>query len=399
VDVAGGGDFDGKPITLSVPRADHGAVAMSTGETLLVGGIGADGGTLRSLEIVQPGSSHGLTTGLAQLEQARSKPTVLRLASGEIMVAGGLQENGQPADHVEFFAQDARAVTRKSEVYRPGRETAFVPLSAGGALMVNADEGTPGLNTVYVVSAAGVLEPTPANLAGTVDHVRLFPGANGAPVLWTGSRWLQWQPWTGIFAPFVDALSAQGPSEASIASPDLGLAMWLSDDGAHLEGIRFAARGPYVAVPHPMLVDGVTGLSPDLLIDSRRNDEQRLRFDKTTGLTLDSGASAFVVDATFEDFTLEAELPNGAAPLVVLRDLGGVELEIGGPQCPIDVPAGASTQLHVDRDAEVVKVQIGDKPAAVCPHGVSGDRIAIGVRGSATGAGLTSIRTLAITRR
>lgn len=393
------GDFDGRPIALSVPRADHGAVALATGDTLLVGGAGLDGKPLRSLEIVRPGSTRGITNGLALLEQARSKPTVLRLASGEILVGGGVQENGQPADRIEFFAPDARAVSRRSEVYRPGRETAFVPLPAGGALMVNAGELAPTITTAYVISADGVVEATPSNVPGSTDRLALFRGASGAPVLFTGNRWLVWQPWNGVFGPLNEALTAQGPPGAISASADSGLAIWLTEDGSRLVGLRFDTKiGDYKNVPHPMLLDGVVGLAPDRMIDLRQNDQQRLRFNKQAGLTLESGASAFVVDATFANFTLEAELPNGTPPLVVLREASGVELVIGGPSCRIEVPVGTASSMRVERDAEIVRVAVGDREPTECQQRVSTGRLSVGVRGVA-GSGRSAVRNLLVTRR
>jgi hypothetical protein len=392
------GDFDGRPIALSVPRADHGAVAMASGDTLLVGGVGVDGKPLRSLEIVRPGSTRGLTAGLAQLEQARSKPSVLRLASGEILVGGGVQENGQPADRIEFFAPDARAVSRKSEVYRPGREMAFVPLPAGGALMVNAGELAPTITTAYVISADGVVEATPANVPGSTDRLALFRGAGGAPVLFTGNRWLVWQPWNGVFGPLNEALTAEGPPGAISASADTGLAIWLTQEGSHLAGLRFDTKiGDYKNVPHPMLLDGVVGLAPDRMIDLRQNDQQRIRFNKQSGLTLESGASAFVVDATFASFTLEAEIP-GTPPLVVLREASGAELEIGGPNCRIEVPVGTASRIRVDRDAEIVRVTIDDREPTECTRRVSKGRLSIGLRGVA-GSGRSAVKNLLVTRR
>jgi hypothetical protein len=410
---AGGaaGDFDGKPIPLSRPRADHAAVVLATGETLLVGGVGADGKPLATLEIVDPVKRQSLTRGLAQLQVPRIKPSVVRLASGEILVGGGKTLAKQPdgsealvnADRLEFFARDALSVARKPEPYRPGRETRLIALPAGGALMVNAGEITDTITTVYVVNAEGRIEVTPRTVAGEVTQIRLFDGGDGSPVLWTGDRWLRWRPWLGELEPLTEAIRARpGPEGDAIASPDSGLAMWLADGGARIAGMRFTTRqsilGPYAYV-RPLLVDGVDGLAPDRFINLRRNDEQPLRYGKQFGLTLDAGATAFVTDATFASFTLEAEIPTGLPPLFVLRDAGGLELEIGGPACPMDVELGVPTRVRIERDGEVVRAAVLDRAARECERRVPGGaRLSVGVRG-AVGPGRSAVRNLVLTRR
>jgi hypothetical protein len=405
------GDFDRRPIPLSVPRADHAAVVLGTGETLLVGGVGTDGKPLATLEIVDPKKRDARTGGLVQLQVARTKPSVLRLASGEILVGGGQtlvrQSDGTDAmvkaDRVEFLAPDARSVSKKSEFYHPGRETKFIALPAGGALMVNAGELSDTINTVYAISADGRIDVTPRNIVGDLTHIRLFDGADGAPVLWTGDRWLRWRPWLGELAPLTEALGVRpGPDTDAIASPDSGLAMWLTNDGARLAGMRFTTRqtlrGPYSNVS-PMLVDDVDGLAPDRFIDVRRNDQQPLRFSKQFGLTLEVGASAFVTDATFGSFTLEAELPTGLPPFFVLREAGGGELEVGGPGCAIDFEIGVASRVRIERDGASVRAQVLGRPARNCERRIDARaRVSVGVRG-AVGPGRSAVRNLALTRR
>jgi len=87
---AAGGFDQQNPILLSEPRSHHGAVVMASGQTLLVGGLGGSDGTtvLASMEIVDPSTRTVRQEGVAQLAAARRDPVVLRLASGEILVAG-----------------------------------------------------------------------------------------------------------------------------------------------------------------------------------------------------------------------------------------------------------------------------------------------------------------------
>ena len=67
------GGFDQQhPITLSTQRASAGAAVLVTGETLLVGGVGADGTTaLDSMEIVDPTTRTVHVEGVARLAVPR----------------------------------------------------------------------------------------------------------------------------------------------------------------------------------------------------------------------------------------------------------------------------------------------------------------------------------------
>src|SRR5262249_34916311 len=106
------GDFEQATIALSEPRTRHAGVVLSTGETLLVGGRGS-AGPLRTMEIVDPTTRRAHTAGIALLQVARDKPTALRLSNGEILVAGGLDANGNPVTTLEWFAPDASHATKR----------------------------------------------------------------------------------------------------------------------------------------------------------------------------------------------------------------------------------------------------------------------------------------------
>lgn len=383
------GDFDGR-IDLSEPRAEHGAVVLASGETLLVGGRGP-AGPLRTMEIVDPATRRARTGGVALLAVARTSPTVLRLASGEIMVAGGTDAKGAAVPTVEWFSPDASAPTKRPVDLVTGRERAFVPLEAGGALAVVAPEGTaPDFKTVWVISADGAVEPGLPVDPSTLESVRLFPGAEGAPVLWTGTKWLRWSPWFGAFQP-IPAGPSTGPSLDAIATGDSGLALWLEDRGVagmNVLGFRFATRTRFGAVPKPLLTTSAEHLAPDRLAG------RSIRFDEERGLLLDPGASAFVTDVTFADFELDLEV-TAAAAVVVLRGEGGDEVEIGGADCAPSRPA--TRTVAVKRRGARVSFAVDDDAARGCPIEVTG-RVALGLRG-AQGAGVSGARNLRVTRR
>lgn len=389
------GDFDRTRIFLSEPRAQHGAIVLATGETLLVGGVG-DGKLVNTMEIVDPRSKRARIDGVALLAVPRVRPTVLRLASGEIFVAGGFDARGNPVPTIEWFSPDASRPSKRPVDLVSGKERAFVPLAAGGALaVVIPDKPAPDFKTVWVVSADGSLEPGIPVDPAALTAVRLFEGAESAPLLWTGRRWMRWQPWFGAFQAIADAPDT-GPVGDVIANGDSGLALWLDDRaeaGMYVTGYRFATRTRFAAVPKPLLVDGPGQLAPDRLAGFAGSS---IRFDREQGLVMGPGASAFLTDVSFADFALDVDV-TAAAPSIVLREESGRELEVGGIGCAF--AQGAQHHVEVRRDGRKVVVRADDGDERTCPAELDPDaRVAIGLRGG-QGTALSGAKNLVVTRR
>lgn len=398
------GDFDRVRIELAEARTKHGAVVLATGETLLVGGTGQGGSPLRTMEIVDPKTRRNRTNGVALLAVPRTNPNVLRLASGEILVAGGVNDRGQSVATLEWFAPDASRPTKRPVDLVTGRERGFVPLEGGGALAVIApSSGGSDFKTVWVISADGTVDAALPIDPATLDVVRLFPGTDGAPVLWTGQRWLRWQPWFGAFQPISDA-PARGPRGAAIASGDPGLALWLDDRAddpredlvlagqLYVRGYRFATRSRFGTVRNPLLVDGPFGLAPDRVTGTPGSS---INFVEGRGLELGPGASAFVTDVTYADVTVD--LDGAFAPSVVLRQDDGRELEVGGAACAF--AQNATKSLRVMRKGPRVEVSVDGGEPRLCPTELdAGARVAVGVRGT-SGTGVSLAHNLRIARR
>lgn len=398
------GDFDRLRIDLSEPRTKHGAVVLASGETLLVGGIGQLGTPLGTMEIVDPKTRRYRTSGVATLAVPRSAPTVLRLASGEILVAGGFDRSNLPVPTIEWFSADASRPSKRTVDLVTGQERAFVPLEAGGALaLVRPATGVTDFNTVWVISADGTLEAAVPIDPSTLDRLRLFPGTDGAPVLWTGQRWLRWQPWFGAFQPIADA-PPRGPRGTAVASGDPGLALWLDDrteadeskvfdtPQLYVRGYRFDTRSRFGTVKNPLLVDGTAGVAPDRVTGTPGSS---IRFVDGKGLELGPGASAFVTDLTFSHVAID--LDGGDTPYVVLRQEDGRELEVGSALCPFASSSTVAT-LHVERSGARVTVAVGDGAPRDCVGQLDPfARVAVGVRG-AGGSGISLAHNLRITR-
>ncbi len=393
-------------IALAGPRADAGAVVLATGETLLVGGVGGgDGKTvLDTMEIVDPVTGKARTAA-ARLAVPRKAATVLRLASGEVFVAGGVDGSGASVPMLEWFSPDASQTSRNSEtLVESASARAYVALQAGGVLAVFAPApgATSTFQNTWVVGPDRELEAaTPVE--GMLPQPVLFGGAGGAPVLWTGSspttasspatpgRWLRWQPWTGAFAALDVLDDSPGPPVRIVgpaASPDPGIALWLDTTvpGAPtFAALRFDVRGEYSSLSGPLLVSDANDVAPDRLAT-----DGMVSFDPSQGLILMPGASAdqkggsaFVTDRTYADVRIEVDAPTGQPALVVLRDGLGHELEVGGAACPGAVVTGAASSLTVERKGASLTWSLNGGTSSACPPGFAADdRISVGMRAS-----------------
>ncbi len=388
------GGFDQQnPILLSTPRADPGAVVLATGETLLVGGVGSDGKTvLASMEIVDPTTRTVRAENVASLAVARRAPTVLLLASGEILVFGGFDASGNPVPTLEWFSSDASASTKRATDLVAGAARACIALEGGGALAVIAPPADAGsgpqsapFQDTWVIDADGSLESATA-IGGTLTAPVLFGGAGGAPVLWTGDRWLRWQPWLGSFG----ALGVLDDTPAHVgdvaASPDPGLALWIDATTQLVTALRFDTSGPYSPLAGPLFLSDTAATAPDSL-----PAPGVIAFDSSQGLTLGPGASVFVTDRTYADVTIDVDAPTGEPTLVVLRAGTGVELEVGGVSCPGALDgnaAGHASSLHVARTGGSVAWSVAGGASGTCaaPSLAADARLHVGLRGPAGAA-------------
>jgi hypothetical protein len=95
------------PPPLSKPRARHGAVWV-TGDRLVVAG-GADAASASSVELWDPAAG---VVAEHRLDEAHVEPCVVRLASGDVLIAGGAGLGAAPATSFEIVDPRSLAVRR-----------------------------------------------------------------------------------------------------------------------------------------------------------------------------------------------------------------------------------------------------------------------------------------------
>ena len=398
------GAFSADPLPLTFPRTHHGAAALQNGNVIVVGGASASG-LYSSIEEVDTAAKKEIPLGsFASLETARKDPIVLALKSGEILVAGGTNSSDVPVRTIEWFSSDVTQHTATATIDASAHE-AFVALPAGGALGVVSPPSGP--TTVWLVQPDHTVEQAPsiASLPSNAP-VRLFAGAGGSPMLWTGASWFRWSPWTGAFVAFTETESASGGSSAAgppddatnavLASPDPGLALWLDDSGL-LTGLRFDARGSYSTDVKTLLATDTQSIAPDRL------PGPSLTFDDAqgpgTGLRLGAGAQVVVADANYANFSLDFDTGKLQTPILFLRDDSGREFTIGvDPNATCVVPD--ANHWHVERRSGAVSVSADDAPLSTCSTSViSSSRLTVGLRGRSAPTTVTATARNLVIRR
>ena len=239
------GDIREPPIAIGDARAEHGAVVLASGATLLVGGED-ERGVVDTLVSVTPTETppYGVADlfMLGSLVRARKLPAVLRLATDEILVAGGVDDSGGYVSTLEWFSKDGRPC-------------------AGHA----RDKATPNQDVFWINNDGTLVEKLPpltSQQRGT-KKVRLVAAGDGAPWLWNGTAWLRFDPWSNTFST-PDAAPEDGPDDDMPApvAVDPGLFVWLARHStgdiskpATLRGFRYGVRGPYTIDPDFVLAD------------------------------------------------------------------------------------------------------------------------------------------------
>jgi hypothetical protein len=154
-----------------------------------------------------------------------------------------------------------------------------------------------------------------------------------------------------------------------------------------VSGYRFASRTRFDPVPSPLLVNGPNDFAPDRFAGAPGSS---LRFDSERGLLLGPGASAFLTDVTFADFSLEVDV-TATAPAVILRPENGREYAIGGRECAFGQAARRS--LGVLRRGSAIRVSEDGGDARSCPVELPGGaRVSLGLRGGAAESGARNLR-------
>jgi hypothetical protein len=380
--------FSTQVITLEEPRRGHAAVVLADGDTLLVGGYAdmTDDNPLTTFEVVYAASGAVSETDVGPLNPVLTSPVAVRLASGEVLVAGNTQVEQDQATGLEWFDAEGHAENVMMQGIKAGASFALIALEGGGALAVVAPPtgAAPGFPTTWVVGADHSVTLLPTSL-GSLTAPILFGGEGGAPLLWTGDRWLRWQAWPGGFglaAGLEGVTSAIGDASATL---DPGLAMWLDPMQQRLVALRIATTNAYSDDPAPFVTtDGTCGAPNACVAPDRLPGASGVTFTGGTGLTLVHGASAFVTDRTYADASIHVAFAAGHSPSLVLRDDEAVEHVIDDGCCAgLLTATGPAPVMDVERHGGTLTCAVDGAAASTCGVTLGAEtRVSVGVRGA-----------------
>jgi hypothetical protein len=138
---------------LQTPRHSHSALRLASGKVLVTGGIGENGKPLRSAELYDPAT--GTWTSAGTMLVARRDHMVAQLPTGSVLIAGGMNEQDKPLFSAEVYEPKSGKwrETASMKTARAESRAALLPTSqvlvAGGT-----DDG------VQVLQSAEIYEPT-----------------------------------------------------------------------------------------------------------------------------------------------------------------------------------------------------------------------------------------------
>ncbi len=371
-------------VGLREQRTRHAALLLPSGETLLIGGRGAFGTALASLEAVSP-ATRSSSLAPAFLAFGRIEPVALRLSDGRIFVAGGYDADGHPVSALEWRSADASSTLLVQEgPALPARyDRAFVSMPGGAVLAAGGcEEREPSTSEEAALCQAQCRRGCPPATydawwidregnASAIDlEIRaprpiLLPGSDGSPWLFVASAdgaggvdssrtsVYRFNPFDGAFedqtADFVAPPSTLLPPPVAVA-PDHFL--WLSaDDPPKLVGFRASTRGPLsrdvalVSASHPLDPSWPLHLAPDRPVANRAAYDGKLEFLANGG-----PLTVFVTDSTFDDVEVEIAF-TGNAPALVFA--GEQAVSCAWPQANDEGLASAT------RTGELVRLQRG----------------------------------------
>jgi hypothetical protein len=384
--------FADDALELGAPRVRHAALGLPTGDSLLIGGHGADGAALGSAELVFAERARRPAL-ISLLAEPRIAPSVVSFAGGRFLVGGGYTSEAggrRPVPSVEILSLDlSRPPELPIELAPTALDRAFVSLGPAGALAlggcsldvtpadcVTCESGRGCVSReVWWIDAGGAahsLEPLPPELA--VARPSLAAAGEGAPWLIAGTRLARFDPWLRRFVqsgPILPATSRTG--QALAVEP--GLFVWLAqaDTTLLLSGFMHSQTGELRQDVAPLLVGDATRLIPHRPPLDEATDGALLRYALGDGLELGgSEAAVSVADTTYADVSLELWLAEGPAPLVRFEGLRGTQSEsetFGALDCPWPVfqASEGEVRLEVARRGDRVRLRLAGSTEATVP--------------------------------
>lgn len=198
---------------LGTARVSHTATRLASGQVLVAGGQG-DLGSLPTTELYDPVS--GLWAPGVSMSLARTHHSATALPSGKVLVAGGRGSGSSTLASTELYDPATRSWTLVASMTRPRANHAAALLASGKVLVTGGAPGGPSLADAEVYDpttdtwtpVGSMLQPRAGHPAILLPNGKVMVGGNGGFELFdpaTGS-WSAVGPFPGYFPQPVLAL-------------------------------------------------------------------------------------------------------------------------------------------------------------------------------------------------
>ncbi|HEX5753254.1 MAG TPA: kelch repeat-containing protein [Archangium sp.] len=133
---------------LNEARHSHSALLLSTGEVLVAGGVDSQGQRLSSVELYDP--AKGTWRMSSPMLTSRQSPMVVQLPTGEVLVAGGLDARGHPLASVELYDPGNGKWTEATAMNAARASSTAALLYTGEVLVAGGTDGSQVLSSTEV---------------------------------------------------------------------------------------------------------------------------------------------------------------------------------------------------------------------------------------------------------
>ena len=433
--------FEPVLLKLAAPRTRHAAIALASGETVLIGGRADDSDASSFVEVISPDTR--VSKLIQNLKVGRNAPHALKLSDDRILIAGGEDADAHPIGPLEWRAADASLLDAPwdgSVALPPRFDRAWVALPGGAALAVGGcQDRSPKLGEDCSQWCTRGCPPSPSSVtkqrydaywvaadgsvfaldfAFSAAQPTLLPGSDGRPWLITSGVdadgnaapgsfvSYRFDPWQKTFIETdLDLGSPARDTAPRFVSTGPDTFVWYEQDasGAVVQGTRWGTRSTFVTdVALVTLRDADDSRRPAHLVpDHAPGDE--VQYDSAHGVLdftqvadTETEPCVWITDAQYADFSAHIDFSSGTPPTLKIGETAVTSAITKDTslscRLPVaDVSAGGSLALR--RSGTQLTVTLAGKSVSC---NVAEARAPIGVCGSQLGA--VAVTLLSVTR-
>jgi hypothetical protein len=204
--------------SLAEPRTVGQALLLNDGRVLVSGGNGQYGGDVRTIELYDPAKKTSVAVKLpTSVAQLPASPTVVLLADGKVLIAGGSYDDNNTTSKVTVIFDPASGAFSKGPLMAEPRQRAMATLLDDGRVLIVGGDYYQGYNG-YMNKNAELIDPSHP-LSGSTLFLSESPATStllsDGRVLVTELRPYDTgraaEAFSEVFDPRTDSFTAAGP--------------------------------------------------------------------------------------------------------------------------------------------------------------------------------------------